>query len=82
MTILARIKKMKTLKFNPSSVDQPGAYRWFQSKHPVVNEIVNEIQEANNVTFSKCGHALSVNAIELRMGLKPTQSAKELESCR
>jgi len=33
----------KTLKLNPTSINKPSTYRWFQSQHMKVNTIVSQL---------------------------------------
>lgn len=64
--------KADKLKFEPCSVDRSGHYRWFQSHHKEVNDIIESFLKTANVTLSKTAWREMVVSIETNLNLEPT----------
>lgn len=56
--------KLNNLKYSGSSVNKPGYRRWFQSRHSIVNEVIEFMTTSADITISKTTYAAMRDQIE------------------
>lgn len=67
---------MSELQFNSVSVNKLGQYRWFQSKHEIVNRLVQAVLLGAEITISKQAWKDTVNEFEKILNLSPTEDPR------
>jgi len=70
-------KQSDILTFEPSSVDNPDTYHWFQSKYRHINKITTDIQNILKLTVSKSTEKELINYFEDLFELERTKEQDE-----